>query len=332
MKRERSEGCLFGTAIGDALAAPTEFIRDLNAMEKRFGSREKFELIGDPALVTDDTQMALAVAEALIASETPYTAQRVEGPIRAAFVEWMDSPENNRAPGMTCLSACRGLKKGFPWVQATVSGSKGCGANMRVQVVGLLDRETTNVAALAQFQAALTHGHPTALAASDLTAFAVSDLATGGSPGGLPDRLLDYARSQQNVYHEDWLGDLWQRPGVTSPEVFIQRGWDECIDVLIRLKSALEISGRESDPCLFTGEGWIAEEALATGLLCFLLYIDEPLSALRRAAYSSGDSDSIACLTGAFAGAYIGVSAWPEDWIARIEYRNRLQAIADWLS
>ncbi len=69
MKRERSEGCLFGTAIGDALAAPTEFIRDLNAMEKRFGSREKFELIGDPALVTDDTQMALAVAEALIASE-----------------------------------------------------------------------------------------------------------------------------------------------------------------------------------------------------------------------------------------------------------------------
>ncbi|MEI6431249.1 MAG: ADP-ribosylglycohydrolase family protein, partial [bacterium] len=93
MKRERSEGCLFGTAIGDALAAPTEFIRDLNAMEKRFGSREKFELIGDPALVTDDTQMALAVAEALIASETPYTAQRVEGPIRAAFVEWMDSPE-----------------------------------------------------------------------------------------------------------------------------------------------------------------------------------------------------------------------------------------------
>ena len=79
----------------------------------------------------------------------------------------------------------------------------------------------------------------------------------------------------------------------------------------------------------FTGEGWIAEEAFATGLLCFLLYPDDPLAALRRAACTAGDSDSIACLTGAFAGATHGLAAWPADWLARIEYREQIAALAE---
>ncbi len=49
-----------------------------------------------------------------------------------------------------------------------------------------------------------------------------------------------------------------------------------------------------------------------------------PLTALRRAACTSGDSDSIACLAGAFAGAYLGADAWPADWASRIEYRDEL--------
>lgn len=101
---------------------------------------------------------------------------------------------------------------------------------------------------------------------------------------------------------------------------------------MTRLKYAAQNGEREIDPCAFTGAGWIAEEALATGLLRFLLYPNEPLSALRRAAYTSGDSDSIACLAGAFAGASLGVAAWPEDWLNRIEYRDRLQTLADGLA
>lgn len=94
---------------------------------------------------------------------------------------------------------------------------------------------------------------------------------------------------------------------------FTARGWDECLGVLDRLEAALGAPDREADPCLATGAGWIAEEALATGLLCFLLFPDEPLTALRRAACTSGDSDSIACLTGAFAGARLGAGAWPRS-------------------
>jgi ADP-ribosylglycohydrolase len=201
---------------------------------------------------------------------------------------------------------------------------------MRVAPVGLINGvNATTRAAIAQFQAALTHGHPTALAASDLTATAIADLVAGGDPKGLPSRLRAYAEEQRSIYHADWLGLLWERPSINTPEEFITRGWDECLSILDRLDAALANPNRHADPCLATGEGWIAEEAFATGLLCFLLFPEEPVAALRRAALTVGDSDSIACLTGAFAGAYLGMAAWPEDWVSRIEYSDRLAALGN---
>ena len=200
---------------------------------------------------------------------------------------------------------------------------------MRVAPVGLLPTGKNGIpeatrAAIAQFQAALTHGHPTALAASDLTARAIAELVAGCAPTQLAQHLRAYAQEQRTTYHADWLGPLWQRPGIDSGEEFIARGWDECLAVLDRLDRALQQPDREHDPCLATGEGWIAEEAFATGLLCFLLYPDDPIAAIRRAAVTKGDSDSIACLAGAFAGAYHGFAAWPKDWVKRIEYAGRL--------
>jgi len=328
---QKASGCLFGMALGDALAAPTEFM-SVEAILQRYPPGGPEAPKGNPSLVTDDTQMALAVGEALLETARPFTPNTLETNLRAAFVKWLVSPDNNRAPGRTCLTACEHLKAGMSWQASTVPSSKGCGANMRVAPVGLLTQERDQVttdlrAAIAQFQSAVTHGHPTALAASDLTAFTVADLASGGDPGTLPQRLRAYATSQRHIYHQEWLGDLWQRPGVASPESFIERGWDECIVILNRLDAALVSPDRESDPCLATGAGWIAEEAFGTGLLCFLLYPDDPVAAIRRAAVTSGDSDSIACLAGAFAGAYAGMPAWPEDWVRRIEYKDRLQKL-----
>ncbi|MBW4430456.1 MAG: ADP-ribosylglycohydrolase family protein [Pelatocladus maniniholoensis HA4357-MV3] len=327
-----ASGCLFGLAFGDALGAKTEFL-SVTEICHRYPPRGPQEIEGNPARVTDDTQMALAVGEALMNTTTAnLTAATLETPLRNAFIKWWRSPDNNRAPGMTCLKACSQLALGIPWQQATQVNSKGCGANMRVAPVGLLPlgekgANAATRAAIAQFQAALTHGHPTALAASDLTASAIADLAARGDPQGLISRLRSYALNQRTVYHADWLGSLWQQPYINTQEEFISRGWDECLAVLDRLDAALVNPKRDADPCEATGEGWIAEEAFATGLLCFLLFPEEPLVALRRAALTAGDSDSIACLTGAFAGAYMGMAAWPEDWIVRIEYRDQIAAL-----
>jgi len=330
----RSSGCLFGLALGDAFGAPVEFL-SYEQIVDRWPEDKLVDLEGNPIRVTDDTQMAIAVGEAISSCKAsgPLTPDRLELSLRQAFVEWLNSPDNNRAPGMTCLRACEALEAGKAWLDATVMHSKGCGANMRVAPIGLLEARQVGLsdqqlAGLAQFQAALTHGHPTALAASDLTAQAVRYLSKGGQPAKIVTGLREYAESQRRVYHDEWIGALWERPGERSPETFIERGWLECLNALAKLEYALERPDYAGDPCLATGAGWVAEEALATGLLCFLMYQDQPRRALQRAAMTSGDSDSIACLTGAFAGACLGIDGLPAQWIERIEYRDRLQGLA----
>ncbi|HEY7418403.1 MAG TPA: ADP-ribosylglycohydrolase family protein [Ktedonobacteraceae bacterium] len=333
-RHQSASGCLFGLAFGDALGAETEFL-SIDEILRHFPPDGPSHPAGNPAQVTDDTQMTLAVGKALLEAARPYTAATLEQPLRKAFIEWNLSPENDRAPGITCMQACDRLAEGLDWYKATVISSKGCGANMRVAPVGLLPLGEDGVnmetrAAIAQFQAALTHGHPTALAAADVTATAIADLAEGGDPAGLPQRLRAYARSQRTHYHEQWLHLLWQQAIVfTSPDEYIAHGWDECLRALERLEQAVQIGDRASDPCQQTGAGWVAEEALVTGLLCFLLYPEDPVAAVRRAAVSSGDSDSIACLTGAFAGAYHGLAAWPAEWQEQIEYRDQLISLGN---
>ncbi|MFC8408216.1 ADP-ribosylglycohydrolase family protein [Streptomyces griseoincarnatus] len=327
--KRAATGALTGLALGDALGFPTEF-KDVPSILATYGDWRSLEL-PKPAVVTDDTQMTLALGRGLRTAMDRGTLgpKRLERPVREEFVEWWRSPENNRAPGNTCLRACHLLSRDErPWQDASQIHSKGCGANMRVAPLGLAPGLTDEQrAGAAQLQSALTHGHPTALAASDLTAHAVRLLAEGAEPTGLIGLLRSYAYENRTRYHAFWLGDLWTRAGDASPEQFIARGWDECLEILVRLQEAVRTASPETDPCRATGEGWIAEEALATGLLCFLLFVDEPVTALRRAACTSGDSDSIACLAGAFAGAHLGADAWPADWADRIEYRDELLAL-----
>ncbi|WP_069172308.1 ADP-ribosylglycohydrolase family protein [Streptomyces griseus] len=328
LTKQAATGALTGLALGDALGFPTEF-KDVPSILATCGPWRQMRLPA-PAFVTDDTQMTLALGRGIRSAmdQGLLTADRLVRPLRKEFVDWYHSPDNNRAPGNTCLTACRMLDGDRPWQEASRTGSKGCGANMRVAPVGLvpgLSEEQRSGAA--QLQAALTHGHPTALAASDLMARAVHLLAQGAEPMGLVGQLRSYAYENSGRYPVRWLGDLWRYAGDASPEAYIRRGWDECLAALARVQDALRDPSPETDPCEATGDGWVAEEALATALHCFLLFPEEPVTALRRAACTRGDSDSLACLTGALAGAHLGAGAWPKEWAERIEYRSDLLSL-----
>ncbi|MEU9333729.1 ADP-ribosylglycohydrolase family protein [Streptomyces sp. NPDC048290] len=326
VRKQAATGSLLGLALGDALGFPTEF-DDVPSILAKCGPWREMEL-PRPAFATDDTQMTLAVGRAIRTAmdRGVLGPETLTGPLREEFTAWYHSPDNDRAPGRTCLVACEQLTDpDRAWQDASQIHSKGCGANMRVAPVGLVPGLSDEQrAGAAQLQAALTHGHPTALAAADLTAHAVRLLAQGAEPTGLVGLLRSYAYDNRGRYHERWLGDLWTRGQDPSAAHYIARGWDECLAVLERLGDALRTVSPETDPCLATGDGWIAEEALATGLLCFLQFVDEPVTAVRRAACTRGDSDSIAALAGAFAGARSGAGSWPAEWADRIEYRGEL--------
>ncbi|MBR9980088.1 MAG: ADP-ribosylglycohydrolase family protein, partial [Desulfatitalea sp.] len=124
----KAKGVIYGLAIGDALGWPTEFLK-LDQIRAKYGPQGITEL-PDPALFTDDTQMSIAVARALILTgETQVDA--IMAAMRDEFVQWRKSPDNNRAPGNACLQGVANLEKGIHWTQSGVPHSKGCGSAMR---------------------------------------------------------------------------------------------------------------------------------------------------------------------------------------------------------
>lgn len=326
------KGALWGSAIGDGLGYKVEF-KSFEEIQALWPSASDARPMDNPIRVTDDTQMMLALGRALQAVSPDYdSVDNVREHIIHEFIVWLNDPENNRAPGMTCLSACEKLETGIAWQEATVKNSKGCGANMRVLPLGFMARKglsTHQIAGLAQLQSAVTHAHPTALAASDLTAMAIHYLLAGVQASELLDVLMGYAHSQQCIYHSQYLSDIWMRPGVMSTETFIQRGWEACIAILQEVKNGLPRWREGADPCTYTGAGWVAEEALGTALFSFLLSPESFVEVIhQRSARSSGDSDSIACIAGALAGAYLGIEAIPKNWVDRTEYKKELEDLA----
>jgi ADP-ribosylglycohydrolase len=379
---DRMLGVTYGLAYGDALGRPTEFLSGKTLA--RLGSPFRREVgVNRPkqGIVTDDTQMSLAVARAAagLTMEGASDTEALTTVFAAEFIRWHDDPKSRdgkRAPGITCLSAVGALKrKPNQWLLATVLDSKGNGANMRVAPLALrTDWTWDQLGAAAQLQAAMTHGHATALASAHLTAVAVRMLLEGiAKPGEtLLDHLLAFAYDQRENYYGDVLGHLWSAkaprqlppapwsgptgalweddptwpvgayrrtpavpakplplrgfPTAKSPQEFIRRGWAEVIEALLKVSSAPR--DQWQDPCDVAGGGWIAEEALAAALHTLLCFPGDPTNALRRAAFTSGDSDSIASITGALAGAAYGRQAFPSNWISNIEYRDELASSA----
>ena len=290
-------GLLFGIALGDALGWPAEPL-NLDQIKVRFGPQGIQEL-PEPALFTDDTQMTQAVAEALIDAGD----QDLEGLMAAVsrrFVEWLHNPESYRGPGASCLYGARQLERGAPWREAGNPGSKGCGAAMRVAPIGyFFQHDLPRLREVAAATALTTHRHPAAEVGAVAAAF-LAKLALDRAP------LADFVP----LLREE-----------------IQGLVAEVDQALGRLEQAFQMSDLTA-ALAHIGEGWVAEEAVLGALFCFLQHPNDYLAAVRLAANTSGDSDSLAALTGGISGSYLGIQALPAAWVDRIEKSAYLRDVA----
>lgn len=338
-RKNIARATLFGVAFGDSLGKPLEFVASRQAILK---SGLGWELPLPVGVVTDDTEMTLAVARAIEGFQEFHEANDVEGlawELRNAYVDWEDANVWGRAAGGTCLAAVRRLRRfERDWVECTEPLKKGCGANMRVAPIGLIPAwNAADVADVAQLSSALTHGHPTALAAAELTALGVYYLRVGECTlEYLNERLLERAYSQRGVYRENVLGhlaDRWRGPKSArrrrhalpgTAERAMNAGWEQCIAVLRNVKRRLAARDEGGDISQLCGAGWIAEDALATAVYAASRYRSDPRLALARAVRTTGDSDSLGAIAGSFLGAAYGEDAFPAYWYDRIEYASEL--------
>lgn len=293
---------IFGLALGDALGWPIEFL-DLPLIRARYG-RSGILAPPHPALYTDDTQMTAAVAEALVEAgnqdlDTAMTA------LAQHFILWKNNPITaTRAPGATCIRGVNALELGAPWREAGVKDSKGCGACMRVAPIGYFyQHEVERLTQAARAQGWLTHRHPASDAACLGAAYLVKLALDGVEPKEFPVRVRSVTAGLSGEF-DSTLARLDQVRAWTDEE------------------AALNYLGPTR------GGGWIAEEAVVMALYCVLRRPDDYPAAVTLAANISGDSDTVACITGGVMGARLGINAIPADWIERLENRDYLSSLA----
>lgn len=304
---EHYTGCLLGLAVGDALGIATEFLSAAE-IRNRYGPAGLTDFQSyhghPPGTFTDDTQMTIALAEGLLAAPG-VDLDSLMTSVAEWFVAWAFGPENNRAPGNTCMAACSRLRHGAGWRESGIVDSKGCGAPMRAAPIGLLYRgDLERIVEVGVASSLVTHGHPCAQAGAAAIALAVS-LALDNPE---PEKILDTVIELTAPISAEFADHLALVPGVLDEEP------DDAFAVL--------------------GEAWVSEEAVADAFYCFLRSPNDYRRTVLCGANANGDSDSIACMAGAISGAYLGEEAIPADWRRRVEKATYLRDLAtrlwDW--
>ena len=299
--RRRYEGCMLGLAIGDALGWPVEFLQ-LSEIHARFGPGGITDLHAagkhPRGTVTDDTQMSLALARAILSYGVKPEDEFVTESARQ-FVRWAESDENDRAPGQTCMSACRALELDPSWRAPGHNDSKGCGTAMRAAPIGLAwNGDEDQIIRRATMTSELTHGHPCATAGSVATALLVSWALEDLPPDHMFDRLVERTRPISN----EFVQKIKQVPTV----------------LLAEPAAAYQV----------LGGAWTAEEAIACALYAFMRSPRDYRQTVITAVNMDGDSDSVGCIAGAISGAFNGVQAIPESWRQDVEHRDELIEVA----
>lgn len=300
-------GALVGQAVGDALGAPYEFgpacqlSKDLNRSDSVYGGVGPMRGGGGfgwkPAEFTDDTQMALCIAESFLANNLTYTPSD----IFERFVHWARTA---RDVGTTTASA---LFSGHNHFDAAAIGhakrgaSGGNGSVMRVSPVGIWG---TNVSGEETFdvafgQARLTHYDEKGALCAGLAAVMIRGAIVGEVV--TPEGMMEYAieimmksHTARNFFDETterFALSILKDYSPTEPNAEFLEGsngsaWVCLAQAFWALKESFEIEDVSEKAHRF-------ENAVVT------------------AVDLGGDTDTVACVAGALAGALYGIQAIP---------------------
>lgn len=167
---------------------------------------------------------------------------------------------------------------------------------MRVAPIGLFYDDLDTVADVARDQALLTHRHPAASEGSAAAALLVALARRGESPPAAYAEVMKRCAGRSPDFDALFLrlpGLVGEPPG----------------EVLVEL---------EKNP-KGLGEGWVAEEAVASALYCWWRHPMDFRAGVLEAVNTDGDSDSIACIAGGILGAAVGLEGIPSEWARDVE-------------
>ena len=287
---ERLAGAALGVMCGDALGMPLEGMEAADIAEIHGVVTTMLPGRLPAGSYTDDSQMMLGILETL-AHEGRLDPQYLAGRFAHNF-------EDQRGYGGRIAGVMQRIRAGLPWHRCGTN-SYGNGGAMRVGVLGAYyPEEPEELLRAALEQCSITHTHPGAMAMSAAQALAVG-LACKLGANGLDTRPDEFcqgvARMVEDIDHTS-AQRILALPGLLKGDANQVRSaliWEYDCDVR-------------------------ATESVPPALGCFL-WADSARAAVQLAVSLGGDSDTIAAMCGALAGAYWGLSAWPTAWLDDLE-------------
>jgi ADP-ribosylglycohydrolase len=294
MMKDRYRGCLLGLAVGDALGTTLEF--------KPPGSFEPIDdMVGGgpfnlvPGEWTDDTSMALCLAESLVSCQGMDLADQMQRYRRWYREGYLSSTGICFDIGNTVRSALHRFEQtGDPISGSTDPYSAGNGSIMRLAPVAMFFVKDRQASIKNSAKSSLTtHGTRTAVDACRY----FGSLVTGALNGIGKDTLLseEYFSDDEHLAREI---------------AEIARG-----------------SFKEKEPPEIMGTGYVVK-SLEAALWAFNRS-DSFESGCLMAVNLGDDADTTGAVYGQIAGAYYGEARLPENWLAQIALKDLIRLFAD---
>lgn len=315
--RDAVYGCILGHAIGDALGEPVEFA-DLIPKEL-----PKLSPINNH--FTDDTQMMVAIAEALLVVP-PHKSSREEfmAELCRQIVEWRRHPlgGSHRSPGRSCLDGATNLQAGKTWMEAGGLSAKGNGTAMRSSVVGAFYHRDLDMAwRIGCLSAVPTHNNLEPILCAGAVALMCAASIAGFS---WPDVL-----KQVLIRIEDWENSVPYFPDQVKlgSRFEDQNPWYTAT----HLSNAYFMAQTAKEDGEFTN--WNGNDFATVPATSAAIYFNSRYNTFRDIATNCAmwtmDSDTTTAIAGAIAGSRFGLEAIPHAWRTDVELSTHFHELAE---